>query len=92
LEKLIKPLDQEAILKSVAKTKCVVTAEEHMMNGGLGEAVAQVLSRNLPVPHEFVAVNDSFGESGNPMELMTKYGIDTANIISAVEKVIARKG
>jgi transketolase len=87
----IKPLDHEAILKSVSKTKCVVTAEEHMMNGGLGEAVAQVLSRNLPVPHEFVAVNDSFGESGAPMELMTKYGIDTANIISAVEKVIARK-
>lgn len=88
----IKPLDEEAILKSVSKTKCVVTAEEHMMNGGLGEAVAQVLARKLPAPQEFVAVNDSFGESGTPMELMTKYGIDTANIIDAVEKVIARKG
>jgi transketolase len=87
----IKPLDEEAILKSVTKTKCVVTAEEHMMNGGLGEAVAQVLSRKLPVPQEFVAVNDSFGESGAPMELMTKYGIDTINIVEAVEKVIARK-
>jgi len=61
------------------------------MNGGLGEAVAQVLSRKLPVPQEFVAVNDSFGESGAPMELMTKYGIDTINIVEAVEKVIARK-
>jgi transketolase len=88
----IKPLDEDAILKSVAKTKCVVTAEEHMMNGGLGEAVAQVLARKLPVPQEFVAVNDSFGESGTPMELMTKYGIDTVDIVAAVEKVIARKG
>lgn len=87
----IKPLDEEAILKSVSKTRCVVTAEEHMMNGGLGEAVAQVLSRKLPTPQEFVAVNDSFGESGTPMELMTKYGIDTTNIIESVEKVIARK-
>jgi transketolase len=87
----IKHLDEDAILKSVTKTKCVVTAEEHMMNGGLGEAVAQVLSRKLPVPQEFVAVNDSFGESGAPMELMTKYGIDTINIVEAVEKVIARK-
>jgi transketolase len=87
----IKPLDEEAILKSISKTKCVVTAEEHMINGGLGEAVSQVLSRKLPVPQEFVAVNDSFGESGTPMELMTKYGIDTKNIIDAVEKVIARK-
>jgi transketolase len=87
----IKPLDEEAILKSISKTKCVVTAEEHMINGGLGEAVSQVLSRKLPVPQEFVAVNDSFGESGTPMGLMTKYGIDTKNIIDAVEKVITRK-
>ncbi|MEY4861156.1 MAG: hypothetical protein RL059_855, partial [Bacteroidota bacterium] len=79
----IKPLDEAAILASVAKTKCVVSAEEHMINGGLGEAISQVLSRNLPVPQEFVGVNDSFGESGAPMELMTKYGIDTENIISA---------
>ena len=88
----IKPLDEAAILASVAKTKCVVSAEEHMINGGLGEAVSQVLSRNMPVPQEFVGVNDSFGESGTPMELMTKYGIDTQNIISAVLKVLARKG
>jgi transketolase len=87
----IKPLDEEAILKSISKTRCVVTAEEHMMNGGLGEAVAQVLARKLPCPQEFVAVNDSFGESGTPMELMTKYGIDTQNIVQAVERVIARK-
>jgi transketolase len=63
-----------------------------MINGGLGEAISQVLSRNLPVPQEFVGVDDSFGESGAPMELMTKYGIDTQNIISAVLKVLARKG
>jgi transketolase len=63
-----------------------------MMNGGLGEAISQVLSRNMPVPQEFVGVNDSFGESGAPMELMTKYGIDTQNIISAALKVLARKG
>ena len=88
----IKPLDEAAILASVAKTKCVVSAEEHMINGGLGEAISQVLSRKMPVPQEFVGVNDSFGESGAPMELMTKYGIDTQNIISAVLKVLARKG
>jgi transketolase len=88
----IKPLDEEAILKSVSKTKCVVTAEEHMMHGGLGDAVAQVLARKLPTPHEYVAVNDSFGESGTPMELMAKYGIDTVNVVDAVKKVIGRKG
>jgi transketolase len=87
----IKPLDDEAILTSVRKTKCVVTAEEHMFNGGLGEAVAQVLSRNLPSPQEYVAVNDSFGESGTPDELMVKYGLDTPNIVDAVKKVLARK-
>ncbi len=87
----IKPLDVEAILKSVAKTRCVVTAEEHMRNGGLGDAVAQVLAQHDPLPQEFVAVNDKFGESGTPMELMTKYGIDTADVIAAVEKVLARK-
>lgn len=87
----IKPLDEEAILKSVAKTKCVVTAEEHQMNGGLGDSVAQLLTRKLPAPQEFVAVNDSFGESGTPDELMKKYGLESVNIISAVEKVISRK-
>lgn len=88
----IKPLDVAAILKSASKTKCVVTAEEHMINGGLGESVSQVLVQNLLVPQEFVAVNDTFGESGTPMELMTKYGIDTQNIVDAAVKVIGRKG
>ncbi|PBQ32533.1 transketolase [Sphingobacteriaceae bacterium] len=87
----IKPLDTEAILRSLQKTKCVVTAEEHQMNGGLGDSVAQLLSRNLPSPQEFVAVNDSFGESGTPDQLMTKYGLDTINIIEAVERVVKRK-
>jgi transketolase len=87
----IKPLDDEAILKSLRKTKCVVTAEEHQMNGGLGDSVAQLLSRNFPSPQEYVAVKDSFGESGTPDQLMTKYGLDTANIVLAAEKVIARK-
>lgn len=87
----IKPLDKEAIIKSVMKTKCVVTAEEHQIAGGLGESVAQVLSTNFPAPQEFVAVNDSFGESGTPMELMEKYKLDTPSIIAAVEKVLARK-
>ena len=87
----IKPLDVQAILKSAGKTRCVVTAEEHMMNGGLGEAVSQVLSRELPCPQEYVAVNDSFGESGTPMELMTKYGIDTQDVVNAALKAIARK-
>jgi len=87
----IKPLDEEAILKSVRKTKCVVTAEEHMINGGLGDSVAQVLARNFLAPQEYVGVNDTFGESGKPMELMTKYGIDTQNVVDAVLKVISRK-
>ncbi len=87
----IKPLDVNAVLQSVAKTKCVVTAEEHMINGGLGDSVAQVLIQHALVPQEYVGVNDSFGESGNPMELMTKYGIDTQNIVDAVLKVIQRK-
>ena len=87
----IKPLDEEAILKSVSKTKCVVTAEEHQMNGGLGDSVAQLLIRKLPTPQEFVAVNDSFGESGTPDQLMTKYGLDTIDIINAAEKALKRK-
>ena len=87
----IKPIDEEAILKSVAKTRCVVTAEEHQIAGGLGESVAQVLSRNTPTPQEFVAVNDSFGESGTPAQLMEKYGLDAKHIIEAAEKVISRK-
>jgi transketolase len=87
----IKPLDNEAILKSVKNTKCVVTAEEHMINGGLGDSVAQLLSRKKPTPIEMVGVNDSFGESGPPMKLMEKYGLTAADIITATRKVITRK-
>ncbi len=87
----IKPLDEEAILKSVAKTGCVVTAEEHNKYGGLGESVARSLVSNNPVPQEFIAVNDSFGESGTPAELMEKYGLNDTSIVAAVEKVIKRK-
>ena len=87
----IKPLDTVAILKSVEKTGCVVTAEEHMKNGGLGDSVAQVLASKMPTPQEYVGVEDSFGESGDPMELMTKYGIDTADVVKAAERAIARK-
>lgn len=87
----IKPLDEEAILKSAAKTGAVVTAEEHNYLGGLGESVASVLARNNPKPLEIVAVQDSFGESGTPDQLMKKYGLTSANIIAAVEKVIKRK-
>lgn len=87
----IKPLDEEAVIQSVKKTKCVVTAEEHQVYGGLGESIAGVLSRKLPAPIEFIAVNDSFGESGTPDELMKKYGLDASNIVEAVHKAIARK-
>ena len=87
----VKPLDEKAILASVKKTKCVVTAEEHQLNGGLGDSIAQVLSRNFPAPIEMVGVNDTFGESGTPNELMKKYGIDTPNIVEAVERVLRRK-
>ncbi len=87
----IKPLDADSILQSAMKTKCVVTAEEHMRNGGLGDAVAQVLSSRFPVPHAYVAVNDSFGESGTPDELMLKYGLDKDNIVDAVHSVLKRK-
>ena len=88
----INPLDEAAILKSVAKTKCVVTAEEHMANGGLGEAVARVLASKTPAPQEFIAVNDSFGESGKPMDLMEKYGLGATHIEAAAQKAMQRKG
>jgi transketolase len=87
----IKPLDEEAILKSLAKTKCIVTAEEHNILGGLGESVARVLSLNNPAPQEFVAVQDSFGESGTPEQLMEKYNLNHEAIVAAVESVIKRK-
>ncbi len=87
----IKPLDVEAVLKSVAKTRCVVTAEEHMRNGGLGDSIAQVLALNNPAPIEMVAVNDMFGQSGTPDELLKAYHLDTPDIVEAVKKVIKRK-
>jgi transketolase len=87
----IKPLDNEAILNSVKKTGCVVTAEEHMMNGGLGDSIAQLVAREHPVPVEMVAINDSFGESGKPEELMKKFGLDAVHIVRAVLRVRKRK-
>ena len=87
----IKPLDEAAILKSVQKTGCVVTAEEHNIIGGLGESVSRCLVQNHLVPQEFVAVNDSFGESGTPEQLMEKYGLNNAAIVEKAEKVLARK-
>ncbi len=87
----IKPLDRDAILRSVKKTGCVVTAEEHMKNGGLGDSIAQTLVAEYPVPMEMVAINDSFGESGKPEELMKKYGLDAEHILSAVMSVLERK-
>ena len=87
----IKPLDEKAVIASARKTRCVVSAEEHQRNGGLGDAIAQVLSQHYPCPQEYVAVNDSFGESGTPDELMVKYGLDAKAIVNAVEKVLSRK-
>ena len=87
----IKPLDEKAVLESVKKTKAVVTAEEHMMNGGLGDSIMQLLGRKLPTPVEMVAVNDKFGESGTPEQLLEKYGLDTKDIVVAVERVLERK-
>jgi transketolase len=87
----IKPLDTNALLKSVAKTRCVVSAEEHNYLGGLGESISRVLVENDPVPQEFVATNDTFGESGTPKQLMEKYGIDSQAIITSCLKVIKRK-
>jgi len=87
----IKPLDKNAVLQSVRKTKCAVTAEEHMKNGGLGDSIAQILAAEYPTPIEMVAVNDTFGESGTPEQLLTKYGLDTQDVVNAVEKVIQRK-
>jgi transketolase len=87
----IKPLDEEAILKSAAKTGCVVTAEEHNILGGLGESVSRTLCLNNPVPQEFVATKDTFGESGTPAQLMDKYGLNKEAIVKAAIKVINRK-
>lgn len=87
----IKPLDVEAVLASVEKTRCAVTCEEHQINGGLGDSIAQVLARFRPAPLEMVAVNDSFGESGTPTQLLKKYGLAPENIVAAVEKVMTRR-
>jgi transketolase len=87
----IKPLDKEAILNSVSKTKCIVTAEEHNYLGGLGESIARVLAENAPTPQEFIATNDTFGESGTPAQLLDKYGLNANAIEKAALKVIARK-
>ncbi|MDR3046861.1 MAG: transketolase family protein [Bacteroidales bacterium] len=87
----IKPLDDNTILKSIDKSGCVVTAEEHFMNGGLGDSICQLLSRKKPTPVEMVAVDDTFGQSGTPMQLMEKYGLTTCSIVEAAKKAIQRK-
>jgi transketolase len=87
----VKPLDDDAILESVSKTGCIVTAEEHNYLGGLGESVSRVLAENNPTPQEFVATNDTFGESGTPAQLMDKYGLNSKAIIEASKKAISRK-
>jgi len=87
----IKPLDVDAVIASIKKTKCAVTVEEHNVIGGLGDAIAQVAARNLPIPIEFIGTQDTFGESGKPLELLIKYGLDTPFIVAAAEKAIQRK-
>lgn len=87
----IKPLDVEAVIKSIKKTRCAVTVEEHNIIGGLGDSIAQVAAKNFPIPIEYVGTNDTFGESGKPTDLLKKYGLDTPNIIAAAEKAMARK-
>ena len=87
----IKPLDEEAVLASIKKTKCAVTAEEHNIIGGLGDAIAQCASKNFPIPIEYVGTKDTFGESGKPLELLKKYGLDIPDIVVAAEKAINRK-
>ncbi|MBY0537476.1 MAG: transketolase family protein [Chitinophagaceae bacterium] len=87
----IKPLDEAAVIASLKKTKCAVTVEEHNVLGGLGDSIAQVAARHIPVPIEFIGTNDTFGESGTPTQLLEKYGLATPNIVAAAEKVMARK-
>jgi len=87
----IKPLDSESILRSVEKTGCVVSAEEHLMNGGMGDSIAQLLALNYPAPLEMVAVDDKFGMSGTPDELLKAFNLDIPDITAAVRKVISRK-
>jgi len=87
----IKPLDTEAIIQSIQKTKCAVTVEEHNIIGGLGDSIAQVTAKNFPIPIEYIGTNDTFGESGKPLDLLKKYGLDTPFIVDAAEKVMKRK-
>lgn len=87
----IKPLDEEAVLNSIRKTRCAVTVEEHNIIGGLGDAIAQVAAKNFPIPIEYVGTRDTFGESGTPDQLLKKYGLDVPDIISAAEKVLSKK-
>lgn len=87
----IKPLDKQAVVQSITKTKCAVTAEEHNIIGGLGDSIAQVAARHLPIPIEYVGTKDTFGESGTPDQLLKKYGLDAPDIVEAAEKVLARK-
>src|SRR5919107_4461345 len=84
----IKPLDEEAILNSIRKTKCAVTAEEHNIYGGMGDAVAQVAAKNFPIPIEYIGTNDTFGESGTPDQLLEKYGLSVKHIVEAAEKAM----
>ncbi len=88
----VKPIDEQAILTSIRKTRCAVTVEEHNIFGGMGDAVAQVAAKNFPIPIEYVGTKDTFGESGTPTELLKKYGLDIPDIIAAAEKVMSRKG
>jgi transketolase len=87
----IKPLDTEGVLRSIRKTRCAVTAEEHNIIGGLGDCIAQVSTRNFPIPIEYVGTNDTFGESGTPAQLLQKYGLDAPHIVEAAQKAISRK-
>jgi transketolase len=87
----IKPLDEVAVLASITKTKCAVTVEEHNIIGGLGDSIAQVAAKNLPIPIEYIGTKDTFGESGKPIELLKKYGLDTPYIVDAALRAIARK-
>jgi transketolase len=88
----IKPIDKDTVVQSIRKTKCAVTAEEHNIIGGLGDSIAQVAAGNFPIPLEYVGTKDTFGESGTPTQLLQKYGLDAPDIVSAVQKVISRKG
>ncbi|MGN6436478.1 MAG: transketolase family protein [Agriterribacter sp.] len=87
----IKPLDEEAVLASIRKTKAAVTVEEHNIIGGLGDGIAQVAAKHFPIPIEYVGTKDTFGESGKPVELLKKYGLDTPDVVAAAERALKRK-